>query len=83
VNKLTGLRVDASRVLELTVRATSDFLDGKSQDITRRCKRYEPEPAPGGKIVVREGAEDQSGVGEVAKPVRPVGQPGGMVWHPF
>jgi platelet-activating factor acetylhydrolase len=85
VNKLTGLRVSAARVLELTVNATYDFLKGDGHNIPKRCRRYDPKPAPGGKLTVREGAhgEVDDDVGEVPKPVKPLGTPGELVWHPF
>lgn len=41
INKLTGLRVQASKVLELAVGATEDFLNGLTQKIIDRSVRYD------------------------------------------
>jgi hypothetical protein len=84
---MTGLRIAADKVLELVVRASADFLAGKSEEIKKRAVVYEPKPNKG-ELPVKDGRdvphhEDGEEVGKVPKPYRPVGKPGGLMWHRF
>jgi platelet-activating factor acetylhydrolase len=83
VNKLTGLGVRAERVLQLIVDATLDFIAGDTEKIVSRATEYVPS-ALGETLPVRDmqGSGEQT-VGEVAKPARPLGLPGELIWHRF
>jgi platelet-activating factor acetylhydrolase len=81
INKLTGLRVDASVVVDLAVKASADFLAGNIEAIKARAVPYKPTPARG-ELGVGEGHGGEE-VSKVPKPFRPVGQPGELVWHSF
>lgn len=97
MNKLTGLRISANRVLELAVTTTSDFLAGRSGAIISRSVKYVGGPksvklvvAEGkdGEVKEKDGDEDKGvlnapEVQTVPKPGRPVGKAGDLVWHPF
>jgi platelet-activating factor acetylhydrolase len=89
VNKMTGLRIAAARVIELAVRATADFLAGRGADVVSRAVVYDPSPAVRGELTVADASEntgvqgEPEEVGKVPRPFRPVGTPGELVWHKF
>ncbi|TFK45802.1 alpha/beta-hydrolase [Heliocybe sulcata] len=87
INKMTGLRVRADKVLELAVDATTDFLNGRVDRVIKRAVRYEGDGDGHPSLRVEGREEEADGGGEecmtVAKPKRPVGQPGELVWNPF
>lgn len=82
VNKLTGLRADAASIISLAVRATADFLDGRSDAIIKRATKYHGHPK-GGQLVVCGDTDSDDGEKVVPKPKRPVGKPGKFIWHQF
>lgn len=89
INKLTGLRIAAPRVLALAVGAAADFLDGRADAIRKRAVRYKGGTC--GEMIVVDGVcvgeeqEEKDGDGEkvVPRPRKPVGTPGELMWHEF